>query len=133
MLHIDAGLVRAAGSNLIGPEVPAALIRLPVEKVVIVLADISPWIVDSVGGRFTWVVEDRHRGNRRRAKTGSHGTTETDIEGLVAFDERIFVDQHAETLGSLAGSKLKPAECGDVILALSRRHIRSAIRHTGRA
>ncbi len=48
-LQINAGLISSAGSYLVGPEVPAALVRLAIEKVVLVLADIVPRIVNRVG------------------------------------------------------------------------------------
>src|SRR5262245_24275439 len=74
--HIDTPYfvalnVVAAGSNLVSPEVPAALIRLSIQKVVIVLPHQIPNIVDRVGRQTGVVVSNRYHRRKWRCQDGA--------------------------------------------------------------
>src|SRR2546429_4881075 len=67
-LQINTRLVGSARSNLVGPEVPATLIGLAIEKIVIVLADIVSRIIAHVRRRLAGIVGDGNGGKLRRAQ-----------------------------------------------------------------
>jgi len=60
-LHFRAGSVAATRSNLAGPEIQSGLIRLTIEKIVIVLSHEDRGVVDSIPGRFGYFIIDGQR------------------------------------------------------------------------
>src|SRR5438105_9861017 len=67
--QLHAGLIGAAGSDLIDPKRQAICIGRSIQEVVIVLADKVRWIIDDVRGRLAYIVGDRYRGDYRSAKS----------------------------------------------------------------
>src|SRR5215831_1126684 len=97
----------------------------------ILLADIVLRIVDGVRSRLSSIVNNRHTCYRRSAQAHAHRIAQSDIESLIAFDERVFVDEDRKALRSLTGGKTQSAERFDVVLPLRRGDIRSVVIDTG--
>ena len=123
MFQLNASRISAAGSDFIGPKIPAAWIRRSIEKVVIVLADVVPRVINRVRRRLGRVVNDGHGSDRRRPQTRACRIAQVDIEGLRPFDERVFVDEHGDTLGGLAGREAQRADRRNVVPALAGRNV----------
>ena len=116
--QLHAGLIGAAGSDLIDPKRQAICIGRSIQEVVIVLADKVRWIIDDVRGRLACIVDDRYRGDCRSAKSSARRIAQVDIKSFISLDVRIVVDEHDKALRSLAGRKTQRPDGGDVIAAL---------------
>ncbi len=81
----------------------------------IVLANEVLRAINHVRWRLSRVVDDCHRGHRRRAESDARGIAQVDIESLVPFDVRIIVDEHGKTLGGFTRRKSQRADRRDVI------------------
>ena len=118
-LRLNTRLISSAGGYFIYPESQTTRVSLAIEEVVIVLSYEILRIVDDVRGRLNRVVVDVNGDRRGRAKIDARGITKGDVERLGAFDERVIVDEHVETLRGLARCKAQGASGSDVIAALS--------------
>src|SRR2546422_3908773 len=70
-LRVDALLVCAAGSDLVGPIRQAAGVSLSVQEIVIVLAYKILRVSNDVGRRLGWIVGNLHGSDCRCAQTGA--------------------------------------------------------------
>src|SRR5207248_10366180 len=122
-LQLNARLIGAAGGYFVGPEVPTALIWLTIEKVMIMLADVVPRVINRIRGRLCRVVIDSYRGDRRRAQACSQWIAQIHMESLGSFNVRVVVDEHGEALRRLAGTEAERANRGNVIAPLSGRNV----------
>src|SRR5207302_4520115 len=78
--RLDARLIVAAGSDLIGPEGEARSVRLTIEKIVIVLADKILRVVYHVRRRLGHVIHDGYDGGCGRGQGGEGGISQADVE-----------------------------------------------------
>src|SRR5205807_2648028 len=70
-LRVDALLVCAAGSDLVGPKRQAAGVSLPVQEIVIVLAYKVLRVINDVGRRLGWIVGNLDGSDCGCAQTGA--------------------------------------------------------------
>src|SRR5436190_2009438 len=78
--RLDARLIGAAGSDLIGPEGEARSVGLTIEKIVIVLADKILRVVNHVRRRLGHVIHDGYDGGCGRGQGGEGGISQADVE-----------------------------------------------------
>src|SRR5215831_14363982 len=97
-LHFLALWICAARANFVGPKSNPRRIWLPIKEIMVVLPDIALRIIEWVAPRLNCVVHNLNRGNCRLNQTHSHGIRQNHVEGLVALDQGILVDENSETL-----------------------------------
>ena len=82
---MNTRLICTAGSNLIRPEVEAALVRLAIQKTQIMGADKDVRRVDQIWPIREVVVGDRDGDLRGRANEGSGRISELDVKAFGTF------------------------------------------------
>ena len=84
-LQLNTRLICTAGSNLIRPEVEAALVRLAIQKTQIMGADKDVRRVDQIWPIREVVIGDRDGGLRRRANESPRRISKLDVKGFGTF------------------------------------------------
>src|SRR5205823_14118010 len=116
-LQLNASLVRAAGSNLISPEIEAALVRLAIEKIQVVGADKEARRIYGVGSIREIVVRDGYGRARWCAQGGAKRIAEINRKSLRAFQIRVIDDEYRDRFGRLARCKSQGRKPSFVIAA----------------
>src|ERR1043166_1629909 len=101
--HLDAGRVRAAGRDLVHPEVKAGCVWLAVEKIEVMRAHEKRRVVDRVNdGCARVIVENGHLSMVwcSQAGAGAGRIAQGQIDGLVVFVKVVILDQDLEGLAS---------------------------------
>ena len=114
---LNASRIGAARSNLISPEVEAALIRLPIQKIEIMHAHKETWRIDRIWPGGHVVVCDRDGRRRWRSQRGANRIAEINRESLWAFQVRVIDDECRDGLGSFARRESHSRQARFVIAA----------------
>ena len=109
--------MRHAVVDVVGPEVPAALIRLAIQKIQVVEFDEEPGCIDGVRAVSEIVVDNGYGGRCLGAQSAAQWIAEIDLKRLWSLQIGIIDDEDGDGLRGLTRSELDGGKPGFVIAA----------------